>query len=146
MRVLLPPLNLHNITQPLSWLFMLSTSSLWAASWIAKSCLKLLIIINWSLQVELYAIQKACWWCCSITKLRLTLCDPMDCIACQAPLSMGFARQEYWSGLLLPHPGDLPTQESNPCLLLAGGFFTTEPPGKPTESTGLAKKFVWVFR
>ena len=39
-------------------------------------------------------------------------------VACQVPLSMAFARQEYWSGLLLPHPGDLPTQESNPCLLL----------------------------
>ena len=28
----------------------------------------------------------------------LTLCDPMDCIACQAPLSMEFSRQGYWSG------------------------------------------------
>ena len=38
----------------------------------------------------------------------VTLCDPMDCIACQASLSMGFSRQEYWSGLPLPSPGDLP--------------------------------------
>ena len=37
----------------------------------------------------------------------LTLCDPMA-IACQAPLSMGFSRQEHWSGLPLPSPGDLP--------------------------------------
>ena len=36
-----------------------------------------------------------------------TLCDPMDCIAYQAPLSMGFSRQEYWSGLPFPSP-DLP--------------------------------------
>ena len=35
-------------------------------------------------------------------------CDPMDCVACQAPLSMGFSRQVYWSGLLFPSPGDLP--------------------------------------
>ena len=34
-------------------------------------------------------------------------CDPMDC-AHQAPLSMGFSRQEYWSGLAFPSPGDLP--------------------------------------
>ena len=34
-----------------------------------------------------------------------TLCDPMDCIACQAPLSMGFSRQEYWSGLPCPPQG-----------------------------------------
>ena len=32
----------------------------------------------------------------------------MDYIACQAPLSMGFPRQEYWSGLPFPSPGDLP--------------------------------------
>ena len=52
-------------------------------------------------------------------------------VACQAPLSVGFPRQEYWSGLLFPSPGDLP----NPgielaCPALAGRFFTTEPPGK----------------
>ena len=40
----------------------------------------------------------------------LTLCDSMDCrtIAYQAPPSMGFSRQEYWSGLPFPSPGDLP--------------------------------------
>ena len=47
----------------------------------------------------------------------------------QAPLSMRFPRQEYWSGLPLTSPGDL----SNPGMEpeLAAGFFTTEPPGKP---------------
>ena len=34
--------------------------------------------------------------------------DPMDYIAHQVPLSMGFSRQEYWSGLPFPSPGDLP--------------------------------------
>ena len=49
-------------------------------------------------------------------------------IARQAPLSVGFSRQEYWSGLSFPPPGEL----SNPgSLALAGRFFTTEPPGKP---------------
>ena len=37
-----------------------------------------------------------------------TLCDPTDYIAYQAPPSMGFSRQEYWSGLRFPSPGDLP--------------------------------------
>ena len=37
-----------------------------------------------------------------------TLCDPMDYIACKAPLSMEFSKQEYWSGLACPTPGDLP--------------------------------------
>ena len=38
-------------------------------------------------------------------------------VAHQAPLSMEFSRQEYWSRLPFPSPGDLPNQESNPCLL-----------------------------
>ena len=50
-------------------------------------------------------------------------------VACQAPLSMGFFRQEHWSGLLCPPPGDLPTPGIEPlCLMfpaLARGFFTT---------------------
>ena len=50
-------------------------------------------------------------------------------IAHQAPLSMGFFRQENWNGLPCPPPGIFPTQESNPCLLtasaLAGGCLTT---------------------
>ena len=45
-----------------------------------------------------------------------TLCDPMDNSLPQAPLSMGFSRQEYWSGLPFPSPGNLPTQVSNPGL------------------------------
>ena len=50
----------------------------------------------------------------------------------QAPLSMKYSRQEYWSVLPFPSPGDLPNPgiESMPPAL-AGRFFTTEPPGKP---------------
>ena len=45
---------------------------------------------------------------------------------------MGFARQEYWSGLPFPPPEDLPDPEIQPASpALAGGFFTTEPPRKP---------------
>ena len=50
-------------------------------------------------------------------------------IAHQAPLSMGFSRQEYWSGLPCPSPGDLPNPEIEHLSLmspaLAGGFFST---------------------
>ena len=42
-----------------------------------------------------------------VTKSYLTLATPWS-IACQAPLSMGFSKQEYWSGLPFPSPGDLP--------------------------------------
>ena len=44
-----------------------------------------------------------------VTQLCLILCDSMDCsLISIAPLSMGFSRQEYWSGLPFPSPGDLP--------------------------------------
>ena len=50
-------------------------------------------------------------------------------VACQAPLSIGFSRQEYWSELPFPTPWDLPDPEIKPESLsspaLAGGFFTT---------------------
>ena len=52
-------------------------------------------------------------------------------IAHQAPLSMGFPRQEYWSMLPFPSPGDLPDPGIKPVSpVLADRFFTTEPPGK----------------
>ena len=51
--------------------------------------------------------------CFSGVQLFVTLCT----VAHQAPLSIGFPRQECWSGLPFPSPGDLPTQESNPGLL-----------------------------
>ena len=53
-------------------------------------------------------------------------------VAHQAPLSMGFPRQEYWSGLPFPPPEDLPYPEMEPVSpALVGGFFTAEPSGKP---------------
>ena len=52
----------------------------------------------------------------------------------QAPLSMGFSRQEYWSGFSLPSPGDLSDPGIKPVSpALTGGSFTTEPRGKPPE-------------
>ena len=61
--------------------------------------------------------------------------------ACQAPLSMGFPRQEYWSGLTFPPPGDLPDSEMEPSVCRSAcRFFTTEPPGKPSYAVQLSKK------
>ena len=53
----------------------------------------------------------------------------------QAPLFMGFPRQEYWHGFPFPFPGDLLNlgiKHVSPSL--AGGFFATEPPGKPINN------------
>ena len=52
--------------------------------------------------------------------------------ACQAPLFMGFSRQEYWSGLPFSSLGDLPDPGIKPeSPALAGGFFISDLPGKP---------------
>ena len=54
-------------------------------------------------------------------------------VARQAPLSMRFLRQEHWSGFLFPPPGDFLDPWIKPKFpVLANGFFTTEPLGKPT--------------
>ena len=61
-------------------------------------------------------------------------------VACQAPLSIGFSRQEYWSGLPCPPPGDLPDPRDRTCVsCTAGGFFTTEPSRKPESPRRLVK-------
>ena len=70
-------------------------------------------------------------YCCSVAKSCLTVLQPHDMtVAHQAPLSMGFPGQEYWSGWPFPSPGDLSSPEIEPkSPALAGGFFTTDPPG-----------------
>ena len=67
----------------------------------------------------------------------LTLCDPMDYSLCQAPPSMGFSRQEYWSGLLCPPPGDLPNPGIEPrSPALQADSLKSEPPGKTPSEEG----------
>ena len=59
---------------------------------------------------------------CSVMSKQLHA-DSMDCIACQAPLSMEFSRQEYWIGLSCPLPEDLPDRGIKPVSpALADGF------------------------
>ena len=53
-------------------------------------------------------------------------------VACQAPLSMGFPKEEYWSGLPFSPARDLPDPGIRPASpVLAGGIFTSVSPGKP---------------
>ena len=62
-----------------------------------------------------------------------TLCNPMDC-SLQAPLSMGFSRQEYWSGLPCLPPGDLPNLGIEPeSPALQANSLLSEPPVKPIQ-------------
>ena len=83
-----------------------------------------------------------------VAKLCLTLAT-LWTVASQAPLSMGFPRQEYSSGLQFPAPGDLPNLGielvSPVSPELAGGFFTTEPPGKPSYPNRILVLFLNIF-
>ena len=86
---------------------------------------------GWSGCGEMKTLLRGCWnanwepppWRQCVCMLSLILFN------CQAPLSMGFSRQEYWSGLPCHSPGDLPHPGIEPGSLmfpiLAGGFFTT---------------------
>ena len=68
----------------------------------------------------------------------------------QAPLSMGFSRQEYWSGVPFPSPGNLPNPGIKPrSLALQTGTLTSEPPGKPNivnnNNNSKIAKFHYIF-
>ena len=70
-----------------------------------------------------------------VTKSCPTLAIPWG-VACQAPLSMGFSRQEYWSGLPFPSPRDLPDpgiEPGSPAMQVDS--LLSEPPGKPIEGS-----------
>ena len=61
-------------------------------------------------------------------------------VALQAPLSMGFARQDCWSGLPFPSPGDFPDPRIEPgCPALQADSLQSGPPGKPTIIIRLLK-------
>ena len=77
-------------------------------------------------------------WLFSLSRSQLTA-TPWA-VARQAPLSVGFSRQQYWSGLPFPSPGDRPNPGIKPVSpALAGRCFTTEPPGKPVREGKLGQ-------
>ena len=76
-------------------------------------------------------------------QLYPTLCDLMGYVAHQAPLSLEFSRQEYWSGLPFSSSGDLPDlgiEPGSPVLL--ADSLPSEPPGKPGEIASYNKS-IW---
>ena len=74
------------------------------------------------------------WWMHTCMLSHVWLFAPPWTVACQAPQSMEFSMQEYWSRLLFPAPGDLPDPGIEPASfaspVLAGRFFTTVPSRK----------------
>ena len=70
-------------------------------------------------------------------------------VACQALLVTESSRQEYWHGLPVPTPEDLPDPGIQPRLpaspALVGKFFTTEPPGKPVDGRLFQKLIIAIL-
>ena len=83
-------------------------------------------------------------WCvCAQLLICVLLFATLWTVVYQAPPSMGFFRQEYWSGLLFPPPGHLldpGTEPSSPVFCIAGRLLNTEP-SKSGQSQGLRFKF-----
>ena len=85
--------------------------------------------------IELYSTRSGsyCESESEVAQSCLTLCDPWT-VAHQAPPSTGFSRQEYWSGLPFPSPGDLPDPGIEPrSPTLQADALTSAPPGKPSS-------------
>ena len=104
--------------------------------------------------IKLYLIhlpeQRAvCVWVLSCIQFFGTPWTGMGVIAHGTSLSMWFSRQEYWSGLPFPFPGDLPDPGIEPTSLAspaeAGRFFTNEPPGKPSHELVYDKAILLSF-
>ena len=74
---------------------------------------------------------------CHITKSCPTLAT--STVAHQASLSMGFLRKEHWNELPFPPPGDLIPEIESMSPAQTGGFFTTEPPRKPSYTYSISQ-------
>src|SRR5574341_460593 len=88
---------------------------------------------------KMWYIQTMEYCCCCL----ITMSDSfvtLWTVACQAPLSMGFPRQEYWNGLPFPSPGDLPDPGIEPrSPALQADSLLTETSGKPKILVGIVK-------
>ena len=93
--------------------------------------------VQWQLVVCVCGQSLSCGWLFAIPWA----------VARQAPLSMGFPRQEYWSGLPFPSPrGSSQPRDQTWVSHIAGRFFTTEPPGKPLIWITVAKTCLTLLR
>ena len=83
-----------------------------------------------TLLLEIQVLRRDAFFCVYVLSC-VQLFAALWAVARQAPLSMGFPRQEFWSGLPFPTPGDLSNPDIEPVSpALAGRFFTSVPPGK----------------
>ena len=75
---------------------------------------------------------------------RVQLCWTLWTVAYQAPVSMGFSKQEYWSGLPFPLPGESSWPRDWTCVsCIAGGFFTLSCQGSPKARRRIGQRWNW---
>ena len=85
---------------------------------------------SWTLRLQLTVLTSLCVCVCMLSHVQLFVTP--GTVAHQAPLSMGLSRQEYWSGLPFPPPGDLPNPGIKPkSPALQADALPSESPGKP---------------
>ena len=127
-----PNSSVHGIFQAriLEWVSIsYSRGSSWPRIWTCVSCASCTdrILYHWATWEALASV-------CALPTQSLpslpALCDPMDC-SWPGSLSMGFSRQEYWSGCQALLQGIFPPRDRTCVSCIAGGFFPTEPVGKP---------------
>ena len=86
--------------------------------------------VDFSLLGHREALYNLCMYVC-YSHSHVQLFEILWTVACQAPLSMGFSRQEHWSGLPFPSPGNLPNPGMTPeSPALQADSLPSEPPGK----------------
>ena len=84
--------------------------------------------------------------CCALSFSHVQLCN-LRTAAHQPPLSTGFSRQDYWSGLPCPPPGDLPNLGAKPMSsILQADSLPTEPPGKSNIKNTITEIFKYTRR
>ena len=157
-----PPISLPTDKSP-AWLT--SVTCLHSQKWVSWKIWKLFLVLFYPflLHKQFFLLQPLSWHfqrckylaglngiCAVQTKslqLCLTLCDPWTA-AHQAPLSMGFSRQEYWSGLPCPAPEHLPNLRIEPMSLtppaLAGRFFITSAPWEASSILNCCTKHLYL--
>ena len=139
----LPKAPLPSFPLDLTFLEPLDSLRLWeipAHASLSKQSPAMLVVHCWLSQSYLFPCVCVCVCACACawSVSHVTLFVTPYTAARQAPLSLGFPKQEYWSGLPFPPPGNLPNPGIKPTSLappaLAGGFFTSAPPRKPIFS------------
>ena len=82
---------------------------------------------------------------CGVCEVASVVSDSARVVARQAPLSIGFSRQEYWSGVPCPPPGDLPDSESLCLLHWQAGLYHKHHLGSPIRSQNLPLKYILIY-